>query len=96
MQGITELPSEEEMQAQIAKEHEFNRRSFTQVKRHALMVSALMSSDVFSVVPSPGLQYECQQRCSRRAPSCHVLTHVAEFSSIEWDGSEGFGTACSL
>lgn len=66
MQGITELPSEEEMRAQIAKEHEFNRRSFTQVKRHALMVSALMSSGVFSVMPSPGPQDDSQQRCSRR------------------------------
>jgi len=26
------------MWAQIAKQHEFNRRSFTDVKRHALMV----------------------------------------------------------
>ncbi|CAL5223737.1 g6297 [Coccomyxa viridis] len=38
IQGVTELPSEEDMWAQIARQHMFNRRSFTQVKRHALMV----------------------------------------------------------
>ncbi|EIE27617.1 flavin-containing monooxygenase [Coccomyxa subellipsoidea C-169] len=38
VQGITELPGEAEMAAKIAEQHEFNRRNFTQVKRHALMV----------------------------------------------------------
>ncbi len=40
LQGITELPSEEDMWTQVARQHKFNRRSFTQVKRHALMVTA--------------------------------------------------------
>lgn len=29
------------MEAKIAKQHDFNRRNFTQVKRHALMVRLL-------------------------------------------------------
>ena len=29
------------MEAKIAQQHEFNRRNFTQVKRHALMVNLL-------------------------------------------------------
>lgn len=32
------------MEANIAQQHEFNRRNFTQVKRHALMVSPLPDS----------------------------------------------------
>ena len=40
LQGITELPAEEAMWAQVARQHMFNRRSFTQVKRHALMVNS--------------------------------------------------------
>ena len=46
LQGVTELPSEEDMWAQVAKQHKFNRRSFTQVKRHALMVIACCSSSL--------------------------------------------------
>ncbi|BDA48576.1 Dimethylaniline monooxygenase [N-oxide-forming] 5 [Coccomyxa sp. Obi] len=38
IQGIAELPAEDKMEAKIAQQHEFNRRNFTQVKRHALMV----------------------------------------------------------
>ena len=44
VQGITELPGEAEMAAKIAEQHEFNRRNFTQVKRHALMVSSARAS----------------------------------------------------
>ena len=39
MQGVAELPSGEVMIDAIEKQHEFNTRSFVQVKRHALMVS---------------------------------------------------------
>ncbi len=39
-QGVAELPSEEQMEAAISAQHKFNRKQFTQVKRHALMVSA--------------------------------------------------------
>ena len=38
MQGAIELPSEEEMRNQIAKQHELNRRSFAQIERLALLV----------------------------------------------------------
>ncbi len=41
MQGVAELPPEDKMEAKVAQQHEFNRRNFTQVKRHALMVILL-------------------------------------------------------
>ncbi|CAK0739800.1 hypothetical protein CVIRNUC_001197 [Coccomyxa viridis] len=38
IQGAIELPSEEEMRKQIAKQHELNRQSFAQIERLALLV----------------------------------------------------------
>ena len=38
LQGISELPPPEKIEKTIAKQHEFNRKNFTQVERHALMV----------------------------------------------------------
>ena len=44
MQGAIELPSEEEMRNQIAKQHELNRRSFAQIERLALLVMLVRPS----------------------------------------------------
>ena len=38
LQGVSELPPPEKIEKTIAKQHDFNRRNFTQVERHALMV----------------------------------------------------------
>ena len=54
-QGVTELPSKEAMQALVHKQHEFNKREFTQVKRHALMVRPL------AVAPVRGLLSICHR-----------------------------------
>ena len=40
LQGVSELPPPEKMEKTIAKQHAFNRKNFTQVERHALMVRA--------------------------------------------------------
>ena len=40
LQGVSELPPLEKMGKTIAKQHDFNRKNFTQVERHALMVRA--------------------------------------------------------
>ena len=40
LQGVSQLPPPEKMEETIAKQHEFNRKNFTQVERHALMVCA--------------------------------------------------------
>lgn len=38
IQGVSQLPPPEKMEKTIAKQHDFNRKNFTQVERHALMV----------------------------------------------------------
>ena len=40
LQGVSQLPPPEKMEKTIAKQHDFNRKNFTQVERHALMVRA--------------------------------------------------------
>ena len=65
LQGITELPSEEDMWAQVARQHEFNRRSFTQVERHALMVRSAQA-----LTSSPYVRSARPVICE--VPACHV------------------------
>ena len=41
LQGVSELPPPEKIEKTVAKQHDFNRKNFTQVERHALMVRAI-------------------------------------------------------